>query len=304
MSTRLVTPITTPAVTTPSRASSWVAEHPLLAFFAWFFTVGQLIAFLPVIVEAQGFELPRQPFIVASTLVGLLLPAVVITRLTEGRAASRRLLRSAVDWRLPIRWYLLALLVVPATSLLITWFFLGSPSDLGFGSVASALVAGLMVQLVLTSVPNNIAEEVAWSGFVQSRLQRTHRPAVAALITAPLFALQHVSLAVGVSVGEAVVLLVLLAVLSVPFRFLTGWTYNRTGSLLLVGLLHGAGNAVAGGSGFGEGALARLYPDSAVALMAHLLAFFVLGLVVLIASRGHLGATTDPQTWPRRKRVG
>lgn len=52
-----------------------------------------------------------------------------------------------------------------------------------------------------------------------------------------------------------------LVVIVIPFRMLTGWAYNRTGSLFLVGLIHAAGNGVAGGSGFAGGFLPRLYPD-------------------------------------------
>ena len=43
----------------------------------------------------------------------------------------------------------------------------------------------------------------------------------------------------------------LLILVTIPFRFLTGWAYNRTSSLFLIGLVHAMGNAVAGGSGFG-----------------------------------------------------
>ena len=84
--------------------------------------------------------------------------------------------------------------------------------------------------------------------------------------------------------------MVLLAALAVPFRFLIGWAYNRTASLFLVGLVHGAGNAVAGGSGFQEGFLARLYPGQQLPGLAHLLAFLVLGLIVVAVTRGRLGA--------------
>ena len=156
-------------------------------------------------------------------------------------------------------------------------------------------MSGFVLQLVLCVVPNNWAEELAWTGFVQARLQDRLGAARAALAVAPLFALQHISLVVGGSVVEGALLLGLLAVLSIPFRFLTGWAYNRTSSLFLIGLIHAAGNAVAGGSGFGDGFLRRLYPDSGLpGLVAHLLAFAVIGLVVLIATRGRLGAPTAP----------
>jgi hypothetical protein len=81
-----------------------------------------------------------------------------------------------------------------------------------------------------------------------------------------------------------------LAVLIIPFRMITGWVWNRTGSLLVLGFLHAAGNAVAPGSGFGGGFLRDLYPDHASTVgMLHLLAFALVGIVVLIATRGRLG---------------
>jgi hypothetical protein len=84
------------------------------------------------------------------------------------------------------------------------------------------------------------------------------------------------------------------AALTLPFRFVNGWLYNRTGSLFLVGLMHAAGNAVAGGSGFQTGLLAHLYPDEGLPLLAHPLAFAILGLLVVIATRGRLGSRRAP----------
>ena len=120
------------------------------------------------------------------------------------------------------------------------------------------------------------------------------RPVLAAVLTAPLFALQHISLTVGNPIPAAILIMVLLAVLAVPFRFVTGWAYNRTGSLFLVGLIHGAGNAVTGGSGFQHGFLTRLYPEQQLPGLAHLLAFLVIGLIVVALTRGRLGADRSP----------
>jgi membrane protease YdiL (CAAX protease family) len=150
---------------------------------------------------------------------------------------------------------------------------------------------------LLTFLPNNLWEEVAWTGFVQARLQARRGPWLAALIAGPLFALQHLSGFVGGSAAEAVFVLVLLTVMVTPYRFLTGWVYNRTGNLFLVGLLHASGNAAAGGSGFGDGFLARLYPGEQLASMTHLITFAVLGLLTVIVTRGRLGQ-------PRTQRHG
>jgi len=87
-------------------------------------------------------------------------------------------------------------------------------------------------------------------GFFQARLQERSGSAMrAAVLTAPLFALQHVALVVGNSGLLAVLLMLMLIVLAIPFRAVTAWTYNRTGSLFIVGFIHAAGNAAAAGSG-------------------------------------------------------
>jgi uncharacterized protein len=266
--------------------SRFIGRHPLAVFLAWFFTVGQALAFTPLVIgDALG---PAQLFICASTLVGLLLPALVITRIVDGPGAVHTLLGRVLTLPAGIGWYLLALVGVPLVAAAITALVAGSPSQFSLG----ALVPHLLLPLVLTLLPNNLWEEVAWMGFVQARLQDRRGPAIAALLTGPLFALQHVSGVVGNGMVGGAVLLFVLTVLVIPFRFLTGWIYNRTGSLFLVGLVHGMGNAVAGGSGFDTGLLAFLYPGQPIATMAHLLTFFVIGLAVLVATRRRLGVRT------------
>ena len=281
------------AVPTPARAhllTRWIARHPLAAFLAWLFTVGQAIAFVPVLTDAP---VPDQYFVVATSVIGIFLPALAVTWIADGRDAALRFLRRLVDWHVALRWYVLAIAVVPLVAVGLAALLLGAPSAMSASVLADALLSGFALSILLALVPNNWLEEAAWSGFAQARLQRTHAPAVAALVIAPLFALQHVSLAVGNWIA-----LVLLAVLAVPFRMLTGWLWNTTGSLLLLGLLHAAGNAAGPGSGFTDGFLRRLYPEQAsTAGLVHLLAFALVGLVVLIATRGRLGhRTLDEQS--------
>jgi uncharacterized protein len=263
----------------------FIARHPLSAFFTWFFTVGQAIAFIPVLVD--DLPVPPQVFIVASTLVGLLLPAAVITRIVDGPTGLHALWQRAFHVRISLGWYAFALLVVPLTAAAITVAVLGAPADPSM--LGSALAVNLLLPLLLTFLPNNWWEEVAWMGFVQARLQSRRGPVLGAVLTAPLFALQHISLTVGNPILTAILIMLLLTALAIPFRFLIGWAYNRTASLFLVGLMHAAGNAVAGGSGFQAGFLARLYPDQDLPGLAHLLAFFLIGLIVVALTRGRLG---------------
>jgi len=229
-------------------------------------------------------------FVVAPAGGGLFLPAVTITWIADGRGAAVRFLRRFVDWQVAWRWYVLTLVVVPVVAVVLARLLLGAPAASSPGAWVDALVSGFALSFLLTLVPNNWVEEGAWSGFVQARLQNRYAPAVAALIVAPFFALQHISLAVGNPLPVAVLVITGLAVVMIPYRMLTGWMWNRTGSLLLLGFLHAAGNAAGPGSGFDGGLLRKLYPaDLMTAGLLHLLAYAVVGIAVLVATRGRLG---------------
>ena len=270
----------------------FIRRHPLLSFFVWFFTVGQAFAFLPVLVPGTGVA--HQTFIIASTLVGLLLPTLLITYLVDGRDGIRALWRHIAKVKVGAGWYGLALIGLPLLAAAITVAFAGWPTDVSVPRLLWLLLPSYLLPLLVTFVLNNLWEEVAWMGFVQARLQARHGAFWAAMITGPLFALQHISLLVGGgSVLAGLVLLVVFTLLTTPFRFLTGWMYNRTASLFLVGLVHAAGNAAASGSGYQQGYLSALYPGQQIAGLSHLLASAALGLIVVIATRGRLGKPSD-----------
>jgi membrane protease YdiL (CAAX protease family) len=271
---------------------AFVRRRPLTAFFLCFFTVGQAFAFVPVLVEVPAPQL----FIDLSTVVGLLLPALVITRIVEGPEALRALLRSSVTWRVSARWYVLALLVVPGLAVALALATSGAPTS---GAPLTAALGAFVLQLGLTFVFNNWWEEVAWAGFVGVRLQERFGSTLkAAVVAGPLFALQHVSLVVDAGLLGGLALLVVLAALVTPFRMLTGWMANRTGSVFVVGLLHAAGDAAGPGSGFGPGFLAHLYPGTATAGSILVVGIALIGLVVLAATRGRLGHRADPLARP------
>jgi membrane protease YdiL (CAAX protease family) len=100
----------------------------------------------------------------------------------------------------------------------------------------------------------NLWEEVAWAGFVQSRLTARHGLVLGAVITGPLFAAQHLPIVVagGGGIASMLVLGLALAVLSIFFRYVIGATFVETGwSLLIVGILHASSDAA--GSAFGTG---------------------------------------------------
>jgi membrane protease YdiL (CAAX protease family) len=270
------------------RGARWVAGHPIAALLVWFFTVGQAIAFIPVVASSAGADVPVQPFTVASTWVGLLLPAVAITWLAQGRDAVRALLSRLSLVKQPLRWYALCLVVVPLTSLAIVTAMVGPPTESSVSDLVRAGLVAFGVHALLHLVMNNLWEELAWTGFVQAQLQARHSPLLAALATAPLFALQHSPLVFGDNsvAGGAVVMLALVG-LAVPFRMVMGWVFNRTGSLFLVGLAHACGNAVVTGTVVGDALVQDLFGRSLGPV--HLFAFTAIGVVVAVVTKARLG---------------
>ena len=187
-----------------SSAGGWclrlVAGHPVAALLLWFFTVGQAVAFIPAVASSYGSHLPEQLFTTASTWVGLLLPSLAITWLLHGRQAARALLRlTAVPGH--VRWYVLCLVGIPLSSLTITSLTAGAPTEASGSEVVLALLVGFGAQSLLHLLTNNLWEELAWTGFVTARLQARDAPMTVALMTAPLFALQHSPLVLDAGAG-------------------------------------------------------------------------------------------------------
>ncbi|WP_161965250.1 CPBP family intramembrane glutamic endopeptidase [Ornithinimicrobium cerasi] len=277
----------------------FIRRRPLVSFFLWAYTVGQVLPWSVMLAGLADRAWLLSGSVVLSTLIGLLLPALVITRITDGPEGLRALWRRAVKTRVGLAWYAAAFLLVPAVTLAVGVLLGGTPPDRSAGFLLTALVPHFLLPLVVTFVLINWWEEVAWMGFVQTRLQDRRGPLLAALIVAPLFALQHSSLAAGQGLLPGAVLLLLLAVLAVPFRIAVGWAYNHTGSLFLVGLVHAIGNAATSGDGINAGYLRHLYPGNNTVTMAHLLAMFLLGLLVLMLTRGRINRR-DGLTLPER----
>ena len=264
-------------------AAAWINRHPIGAFLLWFAVVGQAFAFVPLILP----DAPSQPFVIGSTLVGMLLPALVITRIADGQEGYRRLWQRILNVEVSFGWYLFALLVLPVPAIILAFAFFGRPDE--GASLPAALLFGYVVQGVIVFVTNNLWEEVAVMGFLQARLQDRRGPMKAVALTALFFTFQHISLIIAS--GSAALLFPFFLVTVFGFRALMGWTYNRTDSLFVVGLVHAASNAATGGSGFfGSGVIGRLYESQDFATVLHLVAALIVGLVLIAATRGRLGS--------------
>jgi membrane protease YdiL (CAAX protease family) len=180
----------------------------------------------------------------AFTYIGLLGSAVVVTWVTGGRRAVLGFLGRLLRWRFGVTRWLYIVLALPL--LTITVAAVSGTMQTPAGGWVTLVTSFLVQTFVYGALEVNIAEEGAWSGFVQSRLTDRHGILGGALRTTPLFVVMHLPLqfAAGWTSASVVVGVVVLAAMAPFFRYLLGETLHATGgSLLAVGILHATFNA-------------------------------------------------------------
>jgi membrane protease YdiL (CAAX protease family) len=271
-----------------------VVCHPVAAFLVMLYAIAWTV-FLPVVLQARGLlalpvDLSEGTAFDAVTslasILGVALPAFIVTAATGGKAGMRELLRRCLRWRVGLVWYLAALFGLLAVMVLVG-SVLSDPAPLEVLTERWSLIFTLFLPEVLFPfLFIQIFEEAGWTGFMQHTLQERRGPLVASILVAPAFVLQHLPiLLMDAGVGLTSLIIVgALVIVAVFFRVVVMWLYNGSGrSVLLVALFHSAYNS-AWGTGdqkfTGElipGPAATLIPIGGVAVVAVVVAAFTRG---------------------------
>jgi membrane protease YdiL (CAAX protease family) len=227
-----------------------VARHPVMAFMMIALGAGFLTAAIRPIADADvlPLDLPLHGFLASAVGVGV--GAFVVTAALSGRDGVVDLARRSVRWRVPVRWYLIALFTVPLGATLLSLAIFGQQalaSPVGGWPRALAEVAAVfLLQLVLFQLP----EEIGFTGFLQHHWQDRYHPMKLTLYVALLWALWHVpdhfaeeGWGLEALISAPVVFAV--EVVSLFFaRALFVWFYNVTASsVLLVAIFHASFDA-------------------------------------------------------------
>jgi uncharacterized protein len=272
-----------------------MARHPVAAFLLMAYAISWII-FLPVVLQERG--LLAAPVALSegfafntvtslASILGLALPAFLVTAVTSGEAGVRNLLRRCLRWRVGVSWYLIALFGLLVATLLVASVFLGLAPLGALVEKWPLLFTLFLPEVLLPFVFIQIFEETAWTGFMQHTLQERRGPLVASILVAPAFILMHLPLLL-LDAGIELALLIILGagvILAVFFRIVIMWLYNSTGrSVLIVALFHSAYNsAVSFGDQEFTGEL--IYGSATVYAVGALVA---LAMLVAVLSRGHL----------------
>ena len=203
-----------------------------------FVTFAVIVLAIGVIVVAAGLGREVTPF---ALVIVIPLAAIVSAWLVGGASMVRGLFARVVRWRVPVRWYALAIgipllgtLVIDAAAILLGE---ARPEDVVGGVTMSALVVPLVVFLPA------LFEEFAWRGYgVEVLLQRGQSLSVAALLVGVVFTLIHVPLYLPGQLYEGLPLWPVFLTL-MGYALFLAWIYDGSGrSSLLAGIGHAALN--------------------------------------------------------------
>ena len=278
-----------------------IARRPVVAFMviglgAYFLTV----AIRPIVnAQVLPFALPLHG--VVGGVLGVGVGAFVVTGALAGRDGVVDLARRSVRWRVPVRWYLVALFTVPVGATLISLAIFGpralaAPGG-GWPRALAEVAAVFLLQLVLFQ----LAEEIGFTGFLQHQWQDRYHPMKLTLYVALLWALWHLpdnfaEKGWGVEALISAPIIFVVEFVSLFFaRALFVWFYNVTAfSVLLVAIFHASF----------DGAISQLSRDVVPAsntarflIFSGVIALFA--TAVIIATKGQLGRAkqaieTDP----------
>jgi uncharacterized protein len=268
-----------------------VARRPVAVFLLLLYGTAGGLALIPA-VTTPGL-LPNRAILYGPllSLFGCAVPAFAVTAIIGGADAVRDLARRCLRWRVALRWYLVALLGMPAATMLSAIALYGPAPLHALAEGWPLLLTLFLPTLAIMIVFYNLTEEVGFTGFLFARLQDRHGQLRAVLLTTIFFWVFHLPTFV-IDTGSWALAGVVMAVLLLPHlasRLIVGWLYNATGaSVLIPGLFHATFNSTVNPTGFAAAVL-KLPPQEMFIVLNTIIV--VAGLVVATATRGSLGRT-------------
>jgi uncharacterized protein len=265
---------------------SFVGRRPVVSYLVLAFAI-----FWGSWMSVLFFGAPPRPVSAVGAILGLTLPAFLITAATDGRAGVHDLLRRMLQWRVGIGWYLLAILAIPFGALLLAPVFLGQAPLQGLLQNWPLLFTEFVPQLLLALVTVQLFEELGWTGFVQHRLQIRHGALKASLLVALAFALLHLPTYLSAPISGASAIrdlsvMMIVIPLAICFRILITFAYNRPGfSVLIAAISHASFNQAS-----------KIISPNVPGPLAEVLVFASVGLLALLAlviSKGTLAYNRD-----------
>jgi membrane protease YdiL (CAAX protease family) len=166
------------ATSVRSRFADLVARYPVVSFLLIALPLSLGLMTVPVLAQyglipgkgvpgTVGLDMEEAASILLVTCI--FLTALAVTALEGGQAAVRVLLRRMIRWQVPVRWWLVAGLAIPAGTVALALLFGDTATVPSLSTLGGEAVALLIALLFI-----NLWEEAVWVGFMQTRLERKH----------------------------------------------------------------------------------------------------------------------------------
>jgi membrane protease YdiL (CAAX protease family) len=255
-----------------------IRAHPLPAFFVLAYAVSW-----GLLVVLYGMMRAPAALVIFIQTLGPTIAARIVLTTIGGRVAYREMRRGGWLWRVRVRWYVVALVVIPAACL-------GAVAVLpeGIGALqnasAGAMVSTFAIFLVIGFFSGPLFEEPGWRGFALPRLERDRGPLVGTVILGILWGAWHLPQFLvpewaGQNGGSDMATIAAFLVLVMTLSPVLTWVYNHTGSLFLAMVTHASINA----------SLAMVPVLPAGPMLVGIVAFGAISLVLVVATRGRFG---------------
>lgn len=271
---------------------SALERHAVRLYFVlvYILTWGGVLLVAQAIASPGGAASPERVGMVAlPMLLAPGLAGVTLTALAAGRAGLRDMWARLTLWRVPARWYGVALGVMPVLVLAL----------LGALALLIAPAFAPMVSLFgLAGLAAGYLEEIGWTGFVTPRLLSRWSPLAAGLILGALWGVWHAAADYairGATLGAFWPVTFALFVLPVmAWRVLMVWVYTHTKSGWVAQLMH---FSYTGSLAFFVPTLA---PTAEALVYACLTVALWLGVGLVMLSQRRVAPRQQPQTVPGR----
>jgi membrane protease YdiL (CAAX protease family) len=200
----------------------------LIIFFVLAFVIGWL-AFIPIFLYHASPTPGGFIFLFSPALAALITAA-----LTNGVTGVKEVLGCYLLWKFHIKWYLLALLLLPSIFLVAAVIsFRTNLQSLWTGSSWYFLVASFGFVMMINS-----GEEIGWRGFALSRLHSViQNPLVASIVLGAVWGLWHLPIYLDPQQSNFPLPLFLLFIMGISMTYSVLFN-NTRGSLLMAVVLH------------------------------------------------------------------
>lgn len=220
----------------------FIKSHPVPIYFALAFAIswGAML----ILAGPRGIPAPADQRVMLAMVMplGPSIAGLLLTGLVSGRVGFRELVSRLLKWKVGARWYAVALLTAPLSTVVVLLVFLLFSSEYAPSILTSDDKAALILLGIGGGLMVGFCEELGWTGFAIPRMRLRYSLLTTGLIVGLLWGLWHFLMFwESDSFSGAFPLVLLLARLFswLPaYRVLMVWVHDHTESLLVVMLMH------------------------------------------------------------------